>query len=143
MKKFLALALTAIIALSFAACSDDDDYIPVDPTYESLILSPTQVMAGDTVYAKVPFKDKGKYWYYYNDNTGYIISGPELYRFTKLVIPGSDEPNFTIVAPENPGIYTVKFNAHVSHYAGKGTLYGESNTVEATFEVIAPEEEEE
>lgn len=141
MKKTLSVLIAMLMAFVFVAC-EDEDYTPVDPTFEKIVLEPNICKPGDKVKAHVYFKNEGRYYYYfkwvYTRTLGSKSTSVEIADRTS-----TGEPEFTINAPTDPGVYSISFKATVSHSAGKGTVYGESNVVKTTLTVEDDQEEPE
>lgn len=141
MKKTFAVLIAILLAFIFAAC-DDEDYTPVDPTFDKIVLTPSTCKPGDKVKAHVTFKSEGRYYYYFK--WVYTITSGSKSRDVEIADRTSTgEPEFTINAPTDPGVYSIGFKATVSHSAGKGTVYGQSNVVKTTLIVEGEEEPEE
>lgn len=137
MKK-LTLLLVGIMALTFAACGDEDTS-SYPPTYQGFRVEPSVVYPGDSVFITAVQLYKGNYL----NATSYIWSmdimitlpdgsteKEELYTSKDTNYGGLDSsnPTWRLYLPSNtvPGNYTCKFNARWSNSADGmgGTFFG-------------------
>lgn len=137
-----------VAVINFIAYGDNNNNNPekysFPPEFESLILSPSTVVPGDSVTAIVKyiypgenlFKSKYELTISGNNNTGQY---KKMWEW-EVLNPVESEPIYKFVSPDEPGIYQISFRATRISYncpGINGEIYGYSNTVTEMLNVIA------
>lgn len=136
----LIAAVAALTAATFFAACEDNEANPVAPEFGELVLSKTTCEPSDSIYAIMKVKTEGAYYYYFR--LYYTINGvQQVVEKSDLKTPKGDAA-FAFRAPSKAGKFNVSAHATVS-FTANGQLYGDTNTVSSTLEVVEPKEDTE
>lgn len=151
MKKLLPYSVIAlVIALALGSCDDDEDGTSIVPTFEQIILTPSECNPGDSITATVTIAEDGTYYYYsYQEYTvgnssyrlgsnSYNKSNPNRTNGSISALTGNATFKFKAPSQKSDTTYTITFHATCASSANgfeNGGLYSNTNTVRTTLTI--------
>lgn len=138
MKRNFMLISVAVLLLGMVmtGCEEDHGGKSHSPVFKDLTLTPNPVYTGQKVTGLVAYDDPGAN--IYSSDYQYTLSNGMSGTWHQ-VSPTESQPEFTFVAPDKAGNYTVSFQATTIRYSStdaKSTIYGSANSVRADLKVL-------